>query len=102
MRKPILQFRLRSLVFAVLATGVAFGGVAFGRQSGFFKERARYHSELEDQAKRPPIVGNALMSNLVCRPIFRVESQQEKSDRLGRLAHHARMRQFFTWLDQHP
>jgi hypothetical protein len=102
MRKSILQFRLRSLVFAVLATGVAFGGVALGRQLGFFKEKARYHSEMEDEAKRPPIEGHAMMSNGFCRPLLRVESQQEKSDRLGRLTYHARMRQLFAWLDQHP
>jgi hypothetical protein len=66
------------------------------------KEKARYHSELEKVAMSPPIQGHALMSNGVCKTLFRAESPQENSDRLGRLAHHARMRRLFAWLDQHP
>jgi hypothetical protein len=102
MRKSILQIRLRSLVIAVLASGVVFGGSALGRQSGFFKEMAIYYSGLEDEAKWPPIDGLALMSNGVCQPSFKAESQNEKTARLGRLANHARMRRFFAWLDQIP
>jgi hypothetical protein len=86
-------------MLTVVATGLVFGGLALGRQAGYFREQAEYHSRLENEASWPPVVGHALMTNGVCVELSNPESQQEKADRLGRLAHHARMRQLFEWLD---
>ena len=103
MRRLRFRFRMRTLVWIVLATGLAIGGFVRGRQSGFFHEQAGIHLESEQLLAMPP--PRALTGHYVrgaWEPTDHPETPLETANRLRQVAYHRRMRTIFSWLDGRP